>query len=116
MIVNLPPDPVAEAVKTIEACGEKIAACLQENLTRIVDAGAKVNPVFWSDPRIGTNGAALLAKLSAFVGILAANFPERMNATLTSAGQNLTANPDGTVTYTPPDPEPELEPAPEGGE
>ena len=102
MIIPETPDPIGAAIKTINQCGEVIASTLAEQLTRIIDAGAPINSTLWSDPRIGTGGAALLGKLGAFVGLLATHFPERMNATLAGAGQNLTANADGTVTYTAP--------------
>ena len=102
MIINLQPDEVGEALQKINLCGEALAAGLAEQLTRIVEIGAPLNAVLWSDPRVGTGGGELLAKLGSFVGLLATHFPGKMNPVLSSAGQNLTVNPDGTVTYTPP--------------
>ena len=115
MIIEHQPDTIGSVIERINQLSDTLGAGMAEQLTRIIDEGAKHNATFWSDPRIGTKGAALLAKLAAFVGMVATHFPEKMNAVLASAGQNLTANPDGTVTYTPP-PAPEPTPEPEGGE
>ena len=101
-VITDTPDPVRDAIKVINECGDLISLCLAKQLTRAVQAAAPINAIFWSDPRIGINGDALLQKLKEHIGLLATHFPERMNATLAGAGSGLAPNPDGTVTYTPP--------------
>ena len=101
-IITEIPDPVGDAIKIINQCGGRMAERMSVELTMIMEAGIPINNILWSDPRIGTNGVVLLQKLGTFVGVLAAHFPEKMNAVLASAGQNLVPHEDGTVTYTPP--------------
>lgn len=117
-ILNIPADPVIEAAAKLNECGARIAAVLSEQLTRAVEAVAPINSIFWSDPRVGTGGAALLAKLGAHVQLLATHYPAFMNFVLAGAGQYLTPQPDGSVVYAPPPPPPapEPEPEPEGGQ
>lgn len=114
-IIPISPDKVAEAIKRINECGKILKTSMAEQLTRAVEAAAPINDVFWSDPRIGVNGASLLSKLGMHIQFLAMHYPEMMNSVLAGAGSTLTVNQDGTVTHTPPPP-PEPEPEPEEAE
>lgn len=114
-IINENPDPVREAIAHVNICGERIGDCIARELTSIISRVAPINGSFWSDSRIGTSGASLLAKLGAHVQFLATHFPDKLNAVILSAGSTLTANTDGTVTHTPaPEPPPELPPDQQG--
>lgn len=114
MIINIPSDPVATAIKTINEAGVRIANCLEQNLGQVISTVAPISAEFWSDPRIGADGVALLSKLSQHVQLVAAHYPEAMTTVLMSAGNGLSPNQDGTVTYTAPVPTPP-DPEPEGG-
>lgn len=115
MIINLPSDPVAAAIATINEAGVRIANTLEQELSLVIATVAPISAEFWSDPRIGPGGVALLQKLSQHVQLVGQHYPEAMNSTLMSAGNGLSPNQDGTVTYTPPAPPPEP-PAEGGGE
>lgn len=104
-IIPETPDPTGDAIKKVNEAGYLIACCLSKHVTRCIAEVAPINDIFWSDPRIGAGGAALLQKLGAHVALIATHFPTFMNATLASAGSTLNANPDGTVTHTPPEPD-----------
>ena len=106
-IIPVTPDPVGDAIERINECGVRIASCLSEQLTRCIESAAPINATFWSDPRIGPGGVALLQKLSAHITLLATHFPDSMNSVLAGAGSTLTPNADGTVTHTPAEPTPE---------
>ena len=114
MIINLPPDSVATAIATINEAGVRIANTLEQELSLVIATVAPISAEFWSDPRIGLGGAALLQKLSQHVQLVGQHYPEAMNSTLMSAGNGLSPNQDGTVTYTSPVPTPP-NPEPEGG-
>jgi len=100
-IIPTPSDPVGDAIAVINASGARIAATLAREVTKCIEAASPINAIFWTDPRIGTNGVALLQKLGAHVALIATHFPDMMNATLAGAGSTLTPNADGTVTHTP---------------
>lgn len=113
-IINIPPDPVIVAAAKLNHYGERIAEELAEKVTLAVQAVAPINHIFWSDPRVGTGGEALLNKLKDHIALLSTHYPNSMNPTLAGAGQYLTPQPDGSVVYAPPPPPPE-EPEESGG-
>lgn len=106
-------DFTALVIETIAKAESRIADVMGEELTRLVQLGGD-HPEIWAHPGIGAKGAAMLGGLSKCIALFAELWPERMNSVLASAGRYLTANPDGTVTYTAPPPSPE--PEPEGGQ
>jgi hypothetical protein len=101
MIIPTSPDPVAEAIDFINVQSGVISQVMSTHLTKVIDHVAPINDIFWSDPRIGNGGKALLLKLSANIAALAMHGNEYMNETLLGAGSTLTPNDDGTVTHTP---------------
>ena len=101
-IIPTQPDPVAQAIDFINMKGALIAQAMSTALTEVIEHVAPINDIFWSDPRIGTTGKALLEKLETSIQALALYGSEWLNATLLGAGSTLTKNDDGTVTHTPP--------------
>ena len=111
-LIELPPDETAITSAYINEVSNEIGAFLADKLTRVMDRANVDLSGFFSDDRIGTNGGALLATLSAHIQFLATHYPHRMNGTLGRAGLHLTVHPDGTVTYDPPPEEPPGEESP----
>lgn len=101
-IIDLPDDRVLSAHKFVVESAHKIGAFMSDILTKVMERVSPMNAEFFSDPRIGTRGVALLEKLGAHIQFLATHYPAHMNATLARAGLYLTKHPDGTVTYDPP--------------
>ena len=100
-IIPQEPDRTSEAIKLINAAGDRIGAVVAEEITRCISEVAPINETFWNDPRIGANGAALLQKIGAHIQLIGGIYPDKMNPVLAGAGARLTPNQDGTVTYTP---------------
>ena len=103
-----PPTAIQQAGSNAQQRHDGTLRFMMAGLTATLNDITSAGPAaFWAAQ--GTNGAALLAKFGAFVTFLVTNAPDAdpsnpitVPTAITGATANLTANQDGSVTYTAP--------------